>query len=335
MKESSDCGFFFFGFFLQILPFSNKTWKQMESLPVKFNYNSVLTDCYYPCLMNFQSAEELIELLSNSQYAQEQFSNYRHYAIFLIKVKRIAECHYKYSAVLLQRCSGTQIMFSRRKETISIQICLHFISLYFLSSCTDSTSLWNTLSWLQRLWNSKRSVTNIPSRPLGWHPNWSQQRTAFQIHRPLQKSDIRIFIGWLKATFTFQRFSLTNRITQHLRPQLLTQGLVLSPTVYPSCFSRLEPRCTHTSAWNRADLQHHGPALRAPVCWILFTRTQHFVLLLTPRIQRFPSANHCKAFIVKRGPSVSDWSLIQLFYCRTRWKWGHKFNLKKRDLYSL
>ena len=59
------------------------------------------------------------------------------------------------------------------KETISIWICLHFISPDFLSSCNDSTSLWNALSWLHRLWNSKRSLTNIPSRPLGWHPDCS------------------------------------------------------------------------------------------------------------------------------------------------------------------
>ncbi len=45
----------------------------------------------------------------------------------------------------------------------------------FHCSSTDFTCLWNTLKlglvYDHWLWNSKRSVTNIPSRPRGWHPH--------------------------------------------------------------------------------------------------------------------------------------------------------------------
>ncbi len=61
-------------------------------------------------------AEQLIEILSKSQYGQVQYPN-RKSCNSWIKVKCVTAYHYKWRIVMLQRWPGLQIIFSRYKGT--------------------------------------------------------------------------------------------------------------------------------------------------------------------------------------------------------------------------
>ncbi len=66
--------------------------------------------------MMYSRAEQLIAVLAKSQYGQMQYPNCRS-CNFLIKVKCVPTYSYKRSIVVLQRCAGRQIIFSRCSGT--------------------------------------------------------------------------------------------------------------------------------------------------------------------------------------------------------------------------